>query len=187
MRDASIASVRVNVLGASGCGATTLGRSLAAALSLPYYDGDDYFHGPSDPPFQNPRSPEERYALITADLRPTESWVLAGGVAAWEPEPRLDFTCVTFLFVPTDVRIERLRRRERERFGDRILEGGDMHATHEAFLEWASRYDVGDVEGKTLARHEAFLAKQTCPVLRFDGERPVSEIRDDVMRALGRT
>jgi hypothetical protein len=37
-----------------------------------------------------------------------------------------------------------------------------------------------------LARHEAFLAKQTCPVLRFDGERPVSEIRDDVLRALDR-
>lgn len=175
---------RINVLGASGCGASTVGRALATALGVPFFDCDDYYHAASDPPFQNPRSPQERYALITADLDRTRSWVLSGGTAGWTPCPQLDFTLIVFLWAPTHVRIERLRRRERERFGKRVLEGGDMHETHEAFIEWASRYDQGDVEGKTLAQHEAYLAAQTCPVLEFRGAIPVGQITEQILTAL---
>ena len=178
---------RINVMGASGSGTTTLGRSLATALSLPHFDSDDFYHGPSDPPFQNPRSPDQRYQLICQQILPTENWVLSGGVADWLPCPQLDFTCIVFLTVDTQVRIERLRRRERERFGNRILAGGDMHAIHEGFIEWASRYDLGDVEGKTLPLHKAYLKEQSCPVLDFCGERPTSEIRDAVLQSLGST
>lgn len=170
----------INILGASGCGASTTGRALANALSVPHFDCDDYYHGVSDPPFQNPRSPQERHALITRDLCAEASWVLSGGIAGWEPYPPLDFTLIVFLWIPAEIRIERLRRREFERFGDRILEGGDMHEAHEEFITWAARYDANDVEGKTLARHEAYLAMQTCPVLELrelmSTERCVSAI-----------
>ncbi|NOX58520.1 MAG: adenylate kinase [Planctomycetes bacterium] len=176
---------RINILGASGCGASTVGRALSAALSVPYFDCDDYFHGPSDPPFQNPRSPQERHGLIVADLPPTQSWVLSGGVAGWDPYPQLDFTLVVLLWVPTPIRIERLRRRERERFGKRILKGGDMHEAHEDFIEWASKYDVGDIEGKTLARHEAYLAMQTCSVFELRDEISTDQAINMILAALG--
>lgn len=176
---------RINVLGASGSGATTVGRALASALSLPCFDCDDYFHAPSDPPFTAPRAPDERHALIVSDLGPTESWVLAGGVAGWTPYPKLDFTLVVFLWIPAEIRIERLRRREQERFGARIQAGGDMNELHEEFIAWASRYDAGDVEGKTRARHEAWLAAQSCPVVAFHGAFPAERITDAVVALLG--
>ncbi len=123
--------------------------------------------------------------MIVADLSPTESWVLSGGVAGWDPYPQLEFTLVVLLWVPTPIRIERLRRRERERFGDRVLKGGDMHESHEAFIEWASKYDVGDIEGKTLARHEAYLATQTCSVLELRDVFPKDQATDVILAALG--
>lgn len=176
---------RINILGASGCGASTLGRQLAAALAVPHLDADDYYHAPSDPPFRHPRPPHERHALITADLTRAESWVLSGGVAGWEPCPQLDFTLFVFLWLPAPVRLERLRRRELERFGPRILPGGDMHTDHEAFIAWAARYDHGDVEGKTLARHQAYLAAQTCPVLNLRGAMPPSQAVSAILESLG--
>ncbi len=94
------------------------------------------------------------------------------------------YTLIVFLWVPAPVRIERLRRRERERFGRRILEGGDMHEGHAAFLDWAARYDRGDVAGKTLARHEAHLAVQTCPVLELRGEMPAIQTTTAILTAL---
>ena len=180
-----MAAIRINVIGASGSGASTIGRSLASSLSLPHFDSDDYYHTPGDPPFQNPRPAKQRYALIRRDLSPADSWVLSGGVAGWIPYPELDFTCIVFLYVPASVRLDRLRQRERERFGSRILEGGDMHEMHEEFLHWASRYDVGDVDGKTLARHEAYLAAQSCPVLEFRGALTVSAITESVLSFVG--
>jgi adenylate kinase family enzyme len=175
---------RINILGASGSGTSTTGRALSTALAVPYLDSDEYYHEPSDPPFQKQRLPEARHALIMADLGRATSWVLAGGVAGWEPGPQLDFTLMVFLWVPAPIRIERLRRRESQRFGQRILEGGDMHHAHEAFIEWAARYDSGGIEGKTLARHEAYLASQACPILRFREVMSIAQITDAIVAAL---
>lgn len=166
---------RVNFLGASGVGTSTVGRLLADALRITHFEADDYYHGPSDPPFQNLRSPEERCELLTRDLGKCDGWVLSGGIVGWEPLPVIDLTFVVFLWVPTHIRIERLRRRERERFGTRIDLGGDMHETHEEFIDWASKYDTGNIEGKTLDLHEEHLQSLNCPVLRLRGDLPANE------------
>jgi hypothetical protein len=71
------------------------------------------------------------------------------------------------------------------RFGHRIDEGGDMHDTHEKFLYWASRYDTGDIEGKTLARHEAYLTQQLCPALKYRGVNSVSDVTISVLQSIG--
>ncbi|MEM1023741.1 MAG: adenylate kinase [Myxococcota bacterium] len=164
------------MLGASGSGASTLGRALSRRLELRYFDSDDYYHGPSDPPFRNPRSPLERYELILRDLGGEGSWVLGGGVAGWEPQPELRFTLLVLLWAPAELRVKRLRERERERFGARVLSGGDMHRDHEDFIDWARRYDIGGIDGKTRARHEAYLLDQACPVLRLTEVRPPDEL-----------
>jgi adenylate kinase family enzyme len=114
-KEQSMSAIRVNVIGGSGSGTSTLGRSLAAALSIPHFESDDYFHSPSDPPFQHPRSAEERYRLICRDMMPEKNWVLSGGVAGWTPCPDLDFTCIVFLYVPTAVRLDRGQKAVRKR------------------------------------------------------------------------
>ena len=160
---------RVNLIGGSGSGVSTLGRYLAQDLGVPHFDSDDYYHGPSDPPFQKPRPPDQRARMMERDLNGFESWILSGGVVGWNPEPQLKITHFVLVETPTPVRLQRLRSRELERFGSRVLPGGDMHLIHEEFVAWAACYEEGGVEGKTLARHLEFLNRQSLPVFRCDG------------------
>jgi len=84
------------------------------------------------------------------------------------------FELVVFLWVPTDVRIARLRAREISAFGTEALApGGSMHENHEKFIAWAGDYDSGGLEMRSLSRHQAWLARISCPVVRFDHELAV--------------
>ncbi|MFT7618432.1 MAG: adenylate kinase family enzyme [Planctomycetota bacterium] len=176
-------SHRINVLGGSGSGTSTIGRLLATELQVPHFDSDYYFHKPSDPPFQEMRTPSERCDRLRNDLAASAGWILSGGLVGWDPCPELDFTLVVFLWVPTPIRIERLRKRERERFGARVSLGGDMNETHKNFLDWAAKYDEGDIEGKTLQRHEEHLRALRCPVIEFRGERDTADLLSAILKA----
>lgn len=59
-----------------------------------------------------------------------------------------------------------------------------MHDTHTEFIHWASRYDAGDVDGKTLQRHQEYLDQQLCPVIKDDGRRPVADLVENVLAHL---
>ena len=52
------------------------------------------------------------------------------------------------------IRIERLEKREKQKFGDRILPDGDMYTTHMKFMEWVRAYDTGSVEMRSKAKHD---------------------------------
>lgn len=86
---------------------------------------------------------------------------------------RLDL--VVFLTVPTEERMRRLRAREVARYGEAMLAaGGAMHEQHLAFADWAAAYDEGGLDMRSRARHEDWLGKITCPVIRLDGELPTT-------------
>lgn len=176
---------RIHVIGAAGVGKTTLGRSLAATLGLPHFDMDDYYHLPTDPPFQQQRSPDEFCALVERDVGPVESWVVTGGVGAWRPSP--PFTAVVFLYLPPAVRLERVRKREQARYGARIEAGGDMVSAHEEFMAWAAGYDDSSAKGSnTLAIHEDILRRAACPVFRLVGPVDQEEAVRRVLEHVGK-
>lgn len=176
---------RVAVLGASGTGKSTLASALAERLGVPAFDADDYYHLPTDPPYQRQRAPEERRALLERDLSQQPGWVLSGGALLWQPPPRIAPTLLVFLHVPDEARIARLVRRERARFGARLDPGGDMEATHREFLEWTRGYEDGTAEGtSTRPLHEAYLSSATCPVLRIEGDVAADDALHRVLAAL---
>jgi len=150
---------KVYIIGASGTGKTTLAKAVAVHLALPHFDSDDYFHYPTDPPFQKQRSPEERAHLLSKDLKKHSSWVLSGGVGTWQPAVEFDPTLVVFLYLPPEIRLSRLKARESRLYGARILLGGDMEQDHKEFMEWTSGYDDGSAEGtNTLPAHKAYIS-----------------------------
>jgi len=91
---------------------------------------------------------------------------------------------IVFVATPTPVRLERLAAREKERFGDRIALGGDMHEIHVAFREWASQYDDPSFSGRNRAWHERWMSKQTVPIVRVDGLNSAEEMAAEVIHAL---
>ena len=70
----------------------------------------------------------------------------------------------------------RLREREIRRFG----------RVDPAFLAWAAQYDEGPLEGRSLSKHQAWLAKRRCTVLRLDGDTSTEWRLGRVLGALRR-
>lgn len=166
--------MRIHVTGASGSGATTLGAALARELSLHHADADHYYWLPTVPPFKEKRNANDRLALVCQALRSEPGVVLSGSVYGWGRDVEDAFDLVVFLYLPAHIRVERLRRREIERYG----------AADPAFLNWASQYDEGPSAGRSFAKHNAWLAQRTCPVLRLDQDQTVAERVARVHQAL---
>ncbi|HEX8514051.1 MAG TPA: AAA family ATPase [Allosphingosinicella sp.] len=175
---------RVGITGASGCGVTTLGAALAARLGSVHIDSDDHFWVATDPPFQVKRDVPDRLVRIRTEQARTGRWVMSGTLDGWAEPVLADAELVVFLEVPTQVRLERLRERERARFGDALLPGGAMHETHLEFIEWAARYEDGTLPGRSRPRHEEWLVGLTVPVLRLDGTRTTAELLEAVQTAV---
>jgi len=170
-------SRRIHLLGASGSGVTTLGRALAGRLALPHHDTDDYFWLPTAPPYQTTRPAAERLRLMREMFLPRLDWVLSGTVTGWGDELVPFFDLVVFVTTPRELRLQRLRAREAAHFGvDAVAPGGWRHADTEAFVEWASHYEAGDRDGRSLANQETWLAGLPCPTLRVDGSRPLADL-----------
>jgi hypothetical protein len=71
--------------------------------------------------------------------------------------------------------MERLRRREHERFGERILPGGDVYDHSQAFLARAALYDEGGLDIRSRQRHDQWLSTLPCPILCFEREYTLEE------------
>jgi adenylate kinase family enzyme len=166
---------RIHILGASGSGTTTLGRALAEHLQCPHFDTDHYFWLPTDPPFTHQRERTERAQLLMDDITAQDSWVVSGSLCGWGDVAITLFEPVVFLSIPHDIRMERLRRREHARFGERILPGGDMYEISQAFLTWAASYDEGGLDIRSRQRHYQWLSTLPCPIVCFEGEYTIEE------------
>jgi adenylate kinase family enzyme len=180
--------MRVHILGASGSGTTTLGAALADRVDADHLDTDDYFWLPTDPPFETSRPAAERLERLEADLDAAGRWVLSGSLCGWGDPLIPRFELVVFLLVPTGVRLARLTRRETAEFGAEAIEPeGRMYENFKTFIEWAASYDDGDLDMRSLARHDDWLAALPCPVLLLEGEMSTAEQVEGVLAALGET
>ena len=172
---------RIHILGASGSGTTTLGRALAARLNYTHFDTDTYLWLPTDPPAIAKRERTERQRLLMHDLTTHDAWVLSGSLCGWGDIAIPLFELVIFLWIPKDIRLERLRRREVERYGKRIMPDGDMYARSQAFLSWAASYDTGDETIRSRRLHDRWLSTLPCPIVCMEGEYTIEEQIDVLM------
>lgn len=130
---------RIHITGASGTGTTTLGHALAGRLRIPHFDSDDYYWIPTVPPYQIKRDPSIRDARLTEDLAGHSAWVWSGSVSSWAIDPPM--TSCVFLTVPRDLRVARLRARERGRQFPYVSRA-ELESELEEFLEWAASYEA---------------------------------------------
>ncbi|SQG00256.1 putative cytidylate kinase [Paucimonas lemoignei] len=164
------------ITGAAGSGTSTLGYELSEQLSVRHIEADDYFWHPTDPPYQQRVAAEPRCALMLADLRAAPDAVVSGSVMDWGRELEDIFDLVVFLYVPSDIRLARLKRREEQRFG----------VARPEFLAWAAQYDSGTEPGRSLRRHREWLEQRQCEVLRLEGDLSRESRVGAVVEKLGR-
>lgn len=169
---------KIHILGASGSGTSTLGSSLSKVLPHTHLDTDDYFWTTK---FTKQREVPKRREILEKDLLLNENWILSGAVCGWGDNFKSYFDLVIFLWVPQDIRLERLKQREYERYGSQILTGGSKYEQSKTFLEWASLYDSAGMEVRSKKLHEHWMADLSCPVLKIEGDYSVNERVDIVL------
>lgn len=175
-------SKRIHIFGASGSGTTTLAKALSKNLHCHHFDTDRYFWLDSDPPFKVIRERTERQRLLNRDLTQTKSWVLSGSLCGWGDFTIPMFDLVIFLWLPMDIRMERLRLREQERYGPQIDDpNAPGYSQHMEFITWAASYDSGDPDMRSKACHENWIATLPCPVIRIERDIPVEQKMEWIM------
>lgn len=167
---------RILIIGASGTGCSTLGEILSDKLSISFFDGDDYYWLDTDPPYKLKRDLADKQQMLKKDLDKVDSWIFSGSPESWAPFILEMITHVVFIYLPWEVRKERIIQREAKRFGERILEGGDMYESHKDFLKWSQGYDTNNVGGRTLYRHTTLIGSIDKPIFTVDIDENVGVI-----------
>lgn len=166
------------VCGLNGAGKSTLGRALAARLRFHYIDAEDLFFPKTDPGYlyASPRPRQEAESLLLQEARAHEDFVLAA-VKGDYGEAFLPFVrCALWVRAPRAVRLGRVRDRSFQKFGERVLPGGDLYARERGFWEFCEAREEDLVEG--------WLRGLRCPVLQVDGTRPVEENLECILGSL---
>jgi adenylate kinase family enzyme len=176
------APYNIHIYGASGTGTTTLGAALAKKLCVSHFDVDDFYWRPTDPPFVDKQAPAQCLADLYLAMSRSNGWVLSGSLCGWGDELIPRFSQAVFLYLEPSRRLHRLKCRERERYGDRILPNGDMHEIHTEFLAWARRYDTAGVEQRSKLLHQRWSQRLPCPLLQLDSSSPTYDLIDQVVR-----
>lgn len=155
----------IHVAGAPGSGTSTLGKALAYESGSVFIEADDLLWQQTDPPYQIKRPVAERNSLLLDQLHGARGAVVAGSIAGWGNDVEDIFDLIVFLYVESDVRVARLIERELSLFGK----------IDPTFIAWARQYDEGSLPGRSLARHNRWLASRRCPVLRLEGDLQTEE------------
>jgi hypothetical protein len=162
------------ITGAAGTGTTTLADVLAKELGTTHLEADDFLWLPSNPPYQHLADKTQIGERLLESMRSHGRAVVAGSVMGWGQQLESEFDLVVFLYLPVDLRLERLERREIKRFGQAKPE----------FLAWAAQYDEGGLSGRSLAGHDEWLAMRTCAVLRLEGDMSITDRLRQILDAV---
>ena len=155
------------ICGLNGSGKTTLGAALAERLGYKHMDVEDYYFTRTDNPYASARTREEVEVLLLEDIKQNPCFVFSAVNGNMNSEINSCYDLVVYLEVPQEIRMKRIRQRAFDKFGDRVLPGGDMYEQEEKFFEFAQK--------RTPAKIECWLQTLTCRVVRLDGSKPIED------------
>lgn len=166
------------ICGLNGTGKSTLGRLLADRMEYEFIDNEDLFFPKADPSytFSNPRSKEEAIQLLEEKISRNNRFVFAAVKGNYGGRLIASLDHIVLIEVPKQIRSKRVRDRSYQKFGDRILPGGDLYDTESKWFSLTdSRLDtyVSD-----------WLETVNCPVIRIDGTLPVENNLDYIVSEL---
>lgn len=180
-------AVGIAVIGLNGAGKSTLAHQLAKKLGLFEIDAEDYFFPAQkasrmadldgtapeksalpdgEIPFLSGRSGDEAWRAIADDVTTHPRFVISS-VTIKSAEVISRLTAAVMLRAPLDTRLSRIAARERRRFRDRVLPGGDMYESQSEFHRFVS--------GRSEDMIAENAAKFGCPVLCLDGTAPLTD------------
>lgn len=157
------------ICGLNGGGKSTLGRALAQKLGCAFMDIEDYYFPKQDAGYlyAGVRAREEVERLLARDMEAAEDFVFSAVKGDYGDRTAARLTDAVWICVPKEIRMQRVRARSYQKFGERMLPGGDLYEQEERFFAMIEKRTEQDVED--------WLAGVPYRVLRVDGTRPIAE------------
>lgn len=157
------------VCGLNGAGKSTLGKALANELQFYFIDNEDLFFPKTNPQYTyaSPRTHEEAGKLLFQEINAHENFVFASVKGDYGEDVYPFFRYAVLIDVPKEIRVQRVRDRSFQKFGNRMLPGGDLYEKEESFFAF--------VESRPENTVEEWIQALRCPILRVDGTKPIEE------------
>ena len=155
--------------GLNGAGKSTIGRILVERMSWQFIDNEDLYFPKENASylFSNPRSKEEVIHLLEEKIEEDDRFVFAAVKGDYGEKLLKKLDYVVLIEVPKETRMERVKMRSVQKFGDRIQEKGDLADKENAWFSVVNSRPENFVT--------EWLERVPCPVIRIDGTAPVEE------------
>lgn len=161
--------IGIVVCGLNGSGKSTLGKALADALGFHFIDSENLFFPKSDSvnTYTFSRSYKEVKAILLNEVREYDNFVLATVKGNYGEDILPFYQYIVIIDAPKEIRLHRVKNRSFQRFGKRVLPGGDLYEQEKSFLEMVSSRTEHEVEG--------WVQSLNCPIIRVDGTKNINE------------
>lgn len=162
-------SRRIIICGGNGSGKSTLGKALADAMGILFMDNEDYYFPEKKSGYKYDRglTREEFLPTLLHDMEQAEDWIFASVKGNYGEQIESLFTHAILMEVPKELRMQRIWNRSYNKFGDKILPGGELYEKEQKFFDM--------VKGRPDNYAEEWAANLRCPVIRVDGTKSVKE------------
>lgn len=157
----------IAIVGGNGSGKTSLGKTLADMLGYKHMDIEDYYFKESAIPYADSRTREEVLALLLADIRKHRQFIISSVNCDFGDIINAMYDCIIYIKVPLEVRLNRIEQRGVNKFGNRVLEGGDMYEQEQEFYHF--------VASRTMEKTDIWLHSMKCPIICIDGTEPIAK------------
>lgn len=166
------------VCGLNGSGKSTLGKALAQKLQFYFIDNEDLYFPKTDPDYiyASPRTRGEVEALLFREIKAHENFVFASVKGDYGEAVYPFFRYAVLIDAPKDIRIQRVINRSLQKFGNRMLPGGDLYEREENFFQLVKARPENTVE--------EWVKSLECPVIRIDGTKSIEENVDLIIECM---
>ena len=166
------------ICGLNGVGKSTLGKALAEKLHFYFIDVEDLYFpkANSNYIYASPRTREEVEKLLFNEIKAHKNFIFSSVKGDYGEAIYPSFQYAVLIDVPKDVRIQRVKNRSFQKFGNRMLLGGDLHEQEEQFFDF--------VKSRAENTVEEWVQFLNCPIIRIDGTKPIEENIDFIIEQI---
>lgn len=125
---------------------------------------EEYCFEASVIPYAKPRTREQVQELLLADMNKYGQFILSAVNGDFGDDINAMYDCVIYMKAALNIRLHRIKQRSIDKFGKRVLEGGDMYEKEQKFFDF--------VASRTMDKTDIWLKSLRCPVIIVDGTEP---------------
>ncbi|WP_207695405.1 hypothetical protein DOK67_0001747 [Enterococcus sp. DIV0212c] len=176
--------MKIQLIGASGTGKSTLGKYIAKKEQIKWIDTDHYLW--KDDTFTENQPIAQRLKMYQTDREKFEQFIVSGSVFSWNPNGFADRDLLVFLTLDETHRFQRLIKREITRAGEDSLWLDENGNQTNDFLDWCKTYYTAKDHSKigTFAEHSYQIQHSNSPVLKINSDQPLEDLYQIIMQTL---